>query len=353
MKPSHLPAAIACYLEANRPLFISGAPATGKSALVKQAQESWYPDHLPGFNGDVEWRDIRAAQTDPVDWRGLPTILDGRTTWLTPDFLPRAGTFGVMCFDELADAPKLVQSALYQLILDRQLGDYTLPDGQRMIACGNRAKDRAAAGRLSTALASRFGHLEMDTDPADWSEWALGIESNPFPEWTPETPTDLIAPEVLAFIRFRPELLHDFDPARNTELAFPAPRTWEILSNIYQTTPPREIATEIYQGIVGNGAGSEFAAFIRIWRDLPNIDGVLLNPTTAPVPTEPSVLYALVGALSRKGSESTAQRLADYGARLPKEFETMLIRDTARRSTEFQHSTAFTRWTIENQDILL
>jgi len=330
MVPSKIPAALSAYFAANRPVFLTGPPAVGKSALVAQA----------AADAGLPLVDIRAAQMDPVDLRGLPVLEDGRTCWRVPDFLPSGPC--VLFLDELPDAPKLVQSALYQLTLDRRLGDYELPAGVQIVAAGNRTTDRAAAGRLSTALASRFGHLDIDVSLADWCAWAIGAG---------------VAPEVIAFLRFRPELLHTFDPARNSESAFPAPRTWHILSDVYQSSIlPREIAGEIFAGIVGTGAGGEFAAFLRIWEDLPDIDGILLSPETAELPKNPSVCYAITGALGKRASDHTARALITYaerlGAQVSQEYELLLVRDSAARSQEFQKTRAFTTWAVKNGDLL-
>ena len=126
-----------------------------------------------------------------------------------------------------------------------------------------------------------------------------------------------------------------------------------MVSDILATSPPRDIELECYQGTVGSGAGAEFAAFVQVWRELPNPDSVLMNPGTADVPSEPSVLYALSAALARKATDQTAGALVEYANRLPREFSVLLIRDSARRSADFQSTRAYIKWCADNSDVLL
>ena len=171
-------------------------------------------------------------------------------------------------------------------MLDRALGEYRLPDGWTVFAAGNREGDRAVTSRMSSALANRFVHLSFEPDLDDWSRWAMGQAD--------------LRPEVVAFLRWRPDLLHRFEPA---EKAFPSPRAWASVSHILAATPPAEIEFALYEGTVGRGAAIEFTGFLRVFRSLPSLDGILLNPATAPVPDEPSALCAVATGLARRATD--------------------------------------------------
>ena len=112
----------------------------------------------------------------------------------------------------------MVQAALYQLVLDHKVGEYELPEGAALIACGNRETDRGVVHRMPTPLASRSVHLEIRVDTEDWCAWGAA---------------NGIAAEVLFFVQLEPMLLHHFDP-QSREKAFPCPRTWHFASNIVQ-----------------------------------------------------------------------------------------------------------------------
>lgn len=328
MKPSHVSLALVRAIEARRPAFIWGPPGIGKSELVRQT-------------ADITKRklvDIRAVLLDPVDLRGLPAIADGQTTWHAPSFLPRTDTPTLLFLDELNAAPQLVQAACYQLILDRALGEYHLPDSVAIVAAGNRETDRAVTSRMSSALANRFVHITQDVDMQDWSSWAFGAG---------------IQPEVIAFIRFRPNLLHAFDPSKTTEKAFPSPRAWSFVSDLMRPGDlPKELETELIAGTVGEGAAIEFCSFLRLWRNLPNPDAVLATPDTADVPSDPATLYALCGALSRKTTMGTMDRLVTYANRLPAEFSVLLVTDSIRTCPAAQNTAAAVKWFAQHNDVL-
>src|SRR5215471_19152320 len=207
MKPSAISQALRLLVAARQPVFIWSSPGAGKSSIVRQLAESL----------KVPLRDVRALLLDPVDLRGLPFLgSDGRSKWATPDFLPQDGE-GILFLDELNAAPAMVQASCYQLVLDRKLGEYTLPEGWTIVAAGNRDSDRAATTRMPTPLRNRFVHLDFEVDVQEWSEWAIGAG---------------IRPEVIAFIRFRPQLL-----ALSTAMPTPFPRRAPVSSYRASSTP--------------------------------------------------------------------------------------------------------------------
>lgn len=230
MKTSEAIKAIEVLHSAGRPCFLWGAPGIGKSAIVRAVAEA----------KGLQLIDLRAVLLDPVDLRGIPHVNgDGRTHWCIPEFLPRQGS-GILFVDELNAAPQLVQAAFYQLIHDRRLGEYAMPDSWYTLAAGNRETDRAVTSRMPSALANRFVHIDVEADLDDWTAWAL----------TAGMPVELIA-----FLRFRPNLLHAFDPARN-EKAFPTPRSWEFTGRIMQANPDQAIRFALISGTVGEGAAA-------------------------------------------------------------------------------------------------
>jgi len=327
MKPTQIKFSLETAIRAKRPAFIWGAPGVGKSQVVAQiAREN-----------DLELIDVRAVLLDPVDLRGLPHINgEGKAHWAIPSFLPQKGK-GILFLDELNAAPLLVQAACYQLILDRKLGEYELPEGWSVVAAGNRETDKAITFRMSSALANRFIHLNFDVDLEDWIEWALSAD---------------IEIEVVAFIRFRPALLHQFDPTKN-EKTFPSPRTWEYVSDILKTKPLSSIEFELIAGIVGEAAAAEFMGFMKIYRDLPDPDAILIDPKGSIVPTDPATQYAICGALSRKASTTNFGRVLEYGQRLPIEFSVLLVRDSVKISPELTKTRAFIKWSTDNSEILI
>lgn len=326
MNPKQIKSSLRSLLGLKQPVFIWGAPGVGKSQVVAQVAEEL----------DMQLTDLRAVLLDPVDLRGLPSVVDGCAHWSPPAFLPTEGR-GVLFLDELNAAPPLVQAACYQLILDRKIGEYTLPDGWTVVAAGNRETDRAVTHRIPSALANRFVHLDFSVDVDSWIEWAE---------------QEQLCAEVMAFIRFRPNLLHDFDPKRS-EKAFPSPRSWEFVARIIDSKPDPDVELSLLKGAVGPGAAIEFAGFSRVFRELPDPDEIIEQPDVAKIPEESATLYALCEALAKRAGDTTSDSIIAYASRLPSEFGVLLVRDAVKTYRPTAESIAFSRWATANSEVLL
>jgi hypothetical protein len=340
MRPSQIVSALGYLIDAKQPVMIHGSPGVGKSQVVHQIAKERGIDML----------DLRLSQLDPVDLRGVPSVntKTGVTSWNAPDFLPRDGK-GILFLDEINSAAQATQAAAYQLVLDRRLGDYELPDGWSIIAAGNRTTDRAIVNQMSTALKNRFTHLNYEVNNDDWCEWAL--RSN-------------IAVEVLGFIRFRPMLLNEFEQRNASKeekgriqrlkdaQAFATPRSWEFLSRVVQQKPSPGIEYELYSGIVGEGCAAEFMGYLKYYRNLPNLDALLMNPGNAPVPEEPATLYALATGLATKATADNFERVVKYALRMPAEFQVLLMKDAIIRDTSLTNTKSFNEWAIKNADVM-
>jgi hypothetical protein len=324
-----------------------GPPGIGKSDVVAQV----------ALLRKEELRDTRLNLLDPIDMKGFPVAdMESRTmTWLPPDFLPptfirkevRKGrstatnfelvpndSKGILFLDEIVSAPQAVQAAAYQLTLNRKIGNYTLPQGWSIIAAGNREGDRSVVHRMPSALANRFVHIEFEVNLDDWCAWALEHD---------------IEAELLAFLRFRPALLHSFDPAQNPK-AFPSPRSWMFVNSFLQNPLPPADQFEVIKGTVGEAAAGEFTAFQRTIKNLPSIDKILLQPETTEVPSEP--------ALGTRTAKDNFDRMMKYVNRLPTEFQVVFVRDCVRRTAsdpklDVTATKAFTSWSIDNSSVLV
>ena len=326
MKPSKVKEALRLYMKADIPAFLSGSPGVGKSAVARQLADELKLDFI----------DERMSQRDAVDVRGLPEIIDGETVWTRPDFMPTKGK-GVLFLDELNSAPSLVQAACYQLILERRIGKYKLPKGWYVMAAGNRETDRAVVARMSSALANRFAHIDFEHDLNDWVDYAL---------------THDFSLELIAFLRFRPQLLFNFDPKTNDK-AFATPRTWEMVSDVLKANGSLDVPLDILSGIVGDGPAAELKGFLDIYANLQDPDVILMAPKKADVPDDPATLYAICGALASKSSGSTIKNIVEYANRLPQEFSVLLIQDCHARDDSIVRTRAFIEWLAANNDVLI
>ncbi|MBE3087108.1 MAG: AAA family ATPase [Bacteroidetes bacterium] len=326
MRPQELKESIKHLARIRRPGFIWGPPGGGKSAIMAQAAREI----------DYQLIDLRAVLMDPVDFLGIPTIKDGRTHWNPPDIFPTdPESKGILFLDEFNAAPPQTQAVGYQLIFDNKIGTLELPPGWVCMAAGNRDTDRAITHRMSSALSSRFVHIELESNLDDWVLWSLqaGIQT-----------------EIISFLRFRPDLLHNFDPAFKS---FPCPRTWEFMSRMLGAGISPGVEYELFKGTIGEAAAAEFLGYLKIFRSLPSMDQILLNPAAAPVPKDPAALYAVSTALATKASAANIERITAYSYRLPPEFSVLLIRDSAKRAPDVMQTRAFIEWATKNKDVLI
>jgi len=300
------PAALERFLEAlvragvRTSLMIWGPPGIGKSSIVEAVSKRL----------NLQLVDLRLSQLAPTDLRGLPVPRDGVSTWYPPEFLPRSGR-GVLFLDEINLAPPAMQGIAQQLILDRRVGSYRLPDEWFVWAAGNRKEDRASVFEMPAPLANRFLHVSVEADFDSFREFALrtGIEE-----------------QVLAFLAFRPQLLHKTSP---TEPAWPSPRSWMMASELHANGLSVAPA-------VGSDTAAEFSAFVRLYETMPNLDEILDGAREPEFPSEPSARYAVTIGLSVRcaGIEATSGQILNaslwLAPRAPLEWFQLFVTDVVR-----------------------
>ncbi len=329
MRPSLLSDTLKNLISINRTTAIEGAPGGGKTTLVRSVADflglHYIEKHLP---------------TMLVEDFGIPVIGKEVLTYQIPDWFPSKGSRyddgrgGVLCFDDRNQAPADIQKVLANICQARNLHGVPMAEGWTVVSTGNRQSDRAGANRVLSHLSDRETTLEFETHLDDWSGWAL---------------TNGVKPEVVAFIRFRPGLLHDFDPQRNKNST---PRSWaEGVSAVLGVVPP-EAEFDCFKGAVGEGAAAEFVGFLKIYRKLPNPDAILLNPDSADVPSDPATLYALSGAISNRISTSNVDRAVTYLTRMPAEFSVLAMSMAVRRDPSVTATKGFINWSVRHQSVL-
>jgi MoxR-like ATPase len=297
VKPSQLRALLAKTIPAKEPVLISGAPGIGKTDIVRQACAEALAECVI----------MHPVVSDPTDFKGLPWVADGGATFLPFGELQQLinATKLTACFlDDLGQATPAVQAAAMQLILARHINGHCVSSHVVFLAATNRRGDRAGVSGILEPVKSRFATLlELAADLNDWSAWALSAG---------------IAPEVIAFLRFRPALLSDFKPSADMTNS-PSPRTWSAVSRLLALNLPRDLQVPTIEGAVGPEAAIEFVAFLRIWAQMVSPDVVLTSPDTAPIPSEPSALYALVTAIAMRVQSASMMRYSRYLERLVKD----------------------------------
>jgi len=320
MRPTNVSKSLDILNDANLAGMLWGSPGIGKSSVI----------HQLGADNNRKVYDIRLALLDPTDLRGIPfynpstnsaewapssilpkelprntkvvnenvtdengvTVvvpklvdLDGKLTIELPEDIVQEiirDQNAILFLDEINAAPPVIQAASYQLVLDRRIGEYKLPDGVSIIAAGNNDGDKAVTFKMPTPLANRFTHFDFTVEFEDWHDWAVNAH---------------IKSDIVAFLNFKKAYLNKFDPA-SKHRAFPTPRSWEFVSKILDPNIPSEILRGIIGGQVGDGAAVEFMQFREIHLSLPDPGDVLdgkIAPLSSPGLSES---YAMIMALS-------------------------------------------------------
>lgn len=295
------------------PIMLRGAPGVGKSSIIRSVAEKL----------GIGFIDIRLAEMEPVDLRGLPVPNhDNKSVqWYVTADLPRdPNSKGIILFDELTSAPKDLQVAAYELILDRRLGNlYKIPDGWFIVAAGNRTKDKAVATAMSSALANRMMHFEMDADAEEWGAWAISKG---------------LHPSVTGFIAYRPACLLKMD--QNLEMGWPSPRSWERVSHVIKLFDDEETTRKAVYGLVGPAVGCEFMEFHKINKNFNSVLKMMTDPDEPVViPDRADEKYAMASAVSYllwNGHDATdeAKRIDGFFRicmALPADFATMLVKN--------------------------
>jgi len=322
------------------PVMLWGPPGVGKSQIIAQVAEKQ----------SVPIIDIRLSQMEPSDLRGIPFRDKEMVEWAVPAMLPdakRHGEQGILFLDEITSAPPSVSAAAYQLILDRRLGNYQIPKGWAIFAAGNRQGDRGVTYTMPAPLANRFSHFDVEVNTDDWVAWAYQHD---------------IDDRVIAFVRFRPELLFDFDPAHNPT-AFPSPRSWEFAHRaLHKFENNHDLLLGSLQACIGPAAGIELKAFIDNLDQLPDLDAIVKGDDV-PAPKEIDLQYAVATALvgrsiRAKGSDEAERvhgNILRYARRFPqKEMGVMLVTDMHRAIGEEIFSVPeFAQWSNDVADLML
>jgi hypothetical protein len=335
VKPSQLKRILIHAIQNRKSLCIIGKPGIGKTDLVNQACIETDSNIILDY----------PAVSDPTDYKGLPMPdPDGKTAHFRPfgnlRKLIDAKKSTVFFEDEIGQAPDSVQKALMHLNLARTVNGEKISDLVTIISATNRRQDNAGVTGLLETVKSRFDsliHLEPDLD--DWVKWAL---------------TEGLPVELIAHNRYRPEYItmSNWKPIPDM-VNTPSPRTIAKIGYWMLSTPPSDLEYSIYSGCAGQAYTADLLGFIKIFKSLPSIDLILMNPDKEKVPSEPATLYAVCGALTGKASTQTIGQIIKYANRLPAEFSVMLVRDIVTKDKALVNTKAFIDWSVKHSNVLV
>jgi hypothetical protein len=314
ISPNNAKSSIRHAMTKKRPIFLWGPPGIGKSDIVAQITNSLSNSYLI---------DVRLSLWEPTDVKGIPYFdsNSGTMAWAPPAELPSedfAAQYDniVLFLDEMNSAAPAVQAAAYQLILNRKVGTYKLPDNVLIVAAGNREADKGVTYRMPAPLANRFVHLEMAVSFDDWFQWA--VDNN-------------IHKDVVGFLNFSKKDLYDFDP-KSPSRSFATPRSWSFVSELLDDDLDENTTTDLVAGAIGEGLAVKFMAHRKVAAKMPNPSDILIGKVTELKTKEISAMYSLTVSLcyelkeaSDKGDKKFDDKVNNFLRFAMDNFETELV----------------------------
>jgi len=222
------------------PLLI-GLHGVGKSSAVRQYTEEQ----------GIGFIDLRLGQMETGDLLGLPDIVTDEnghrvTVFARPKWFPTEGR-GVLFLDEINRAKRDVLQAIFQLVLDRKIHDYTLPEGWQVVAAQNPSTEDYMVTEFDRALNDRFCHIKVTSSYKDFLEYGN---------------TKGLNKTVMNFISNQPGMLRGATKDFNLAYVTPSDRSMEQVCRLMDDKEiPDDILNELVAGLVGLEAATALMAF--------------------------------------------------------------------------------------------
>ena len=334
-------------IKAGRVPMLLGGVGVGKSATVSQLAEVLAGDRkvvetIRPKKDEYGFIDFRASLYETIELGGLPFIEKGEQKRAFLGNLPVANE-GLLFIDEFAQATADMQKLLGQLVNEKKLGEYHLPEGWDIVMAGNRASDRSGANKLLAHMSDRVSVYHFKHDVNDWLVW--GSENG-------------VHPSILGFINFMPKLLWKFDAKDSNPQ--PSPRSWTRLSDIMKAETDKDLMPFHAQGNVGIEAGLEFMNFITLSQDIPNLADIV-DGKEVDVPEGLGLQYATAVALVSAIQDADDKLKPSYFDNAlkwmdtfpSKEFPIFFGRAVVGAVPDLKNTKTFSVFNSENKDVLI
>lgn len=311
------------YLQAGIVPLLVGHPAIGKSSIARQIADML----------ELELIDTRLSTRDVTFLSGYPFRSECGTRAIHLPYaefpvegseLPEGKRGWLLFFDELMDISRTMQSAAYEVILDRRVGGKPLHENCLVMAAGNFTSSGAAANRSNTALNSRMGRIPISPNFYQWLE-------------------DVALPKqydsrIIAFLSMYPNKLFEFDENQDADIPFSAPRTWEFIDKLLDVEP--EITDDdqmIFAGSITPSTAAEFVQFSKIMNELTPIEDILKEPDAAKIPDSPAMKWAMITSLfNHMDEKEKVIALSKYVDRYTLDFRILFYRNIIANHSEYR-----------------
>lgn len=260
-----------------RPIFGLGKGGIGKTESIM---------HLAKEELHIGYVDIRLLLYSETDLKGIPYPDSShiKTIWLQNNILPlveRDGEKGILVFDEITSCAKSVRTAAYQLLNERQLGEYKLPSGWIVVCLGNGEDDGGDYNGMEGNFANRCSVYSIVSNLEAWKHWAFNNNVNTL---------------VTSYVSFKPEDLHSYNPDKETEMLFSSPRSWTAVSDILNKMgydSNNEIMKARIIANLGIQVGQSFLAFCKYKNKTISPEDIINNGATPKI-NDKEVLFITI-----------------------------------------------------------
>jgi len=336
---------------AGMPALLTGPPGCGKtmSAMPGGVLHGMLADYMGVDRSEFGYLAISPAQMDVTDVTGVgfPNRETGKLDRYMPALLPDDPNYcGLLVIEEITLAPKSWQAALYELVNERTLGKYRLPDGVLILATGNRAEDGCGVGAMSNALLDRFGDVEILPNQKDWDKHATdaGVDYR-----------------VVAATRWHPDFIEAFDGKLKGKQS--TPRSVSAFARVFENSGlvpgngKSDVDKRIYRmakSRLGEEDGGRMSAFLSVFSRLPDIDAIVTGLSeSVPVPVEFDVQVATMAQLAKLSDSENIGNILRWVDRNSGTMKVVFGIDieNAESNASARNTAEFRDWRIANDNL--
>lgn len=207
--------------------------------------------------------------------------------------------FHVILFDEITSAPLNIQSAVFNMILNKEVNElWKLPKNARIVLATTDKEDSLVSNRLVKLFSDKFAHFYIQTSFDYWQYWARKNNMHPF---------------IYSYIAYRGnEILCDKYDGKNPNAD---PERWKMASKmLYTTRNP-----SILKAVVGEKIADDFTTFCH--QQVITLDNVINEDYTKNdiQKLNPAQKYAITAGVVRT-NEIDYNKVKEFVAKLGTEY---------------------------------